>query len=109
MADHPATAPPTLPRPSGHPPLATQSIVYERGRHQQPPDHAERSNLARLAWFGREQQLHFVHHLHANSNFGVIHAFWDRLLGTYRSPDRTFVRAYNEEIDALAVRREHRQ
>ncbi len=49
--------------------------------------HAEGSCLTRLAWFRRKQQLHFVHHLHANTNFAVIDFFWDRLLGTYRSPD----------------------
>jgi len=47
--------------------------------------HTEGSSLARLAWFRRKQQLHFVHHLYANSNFAVIDSFWDRLLGTYRS------------------------
>ena len=40
-----------------------------------------------FAWFRRKQQLHFVHHRHANSNFAIIDNFWDRLLGTYRSPD----------------------
>ena len=30
------------------------------------------------------QELHFVHHWHANSNFAVIHFFWDRILGTYK-------------------------
>jgi hypothetical protein len=50
--------------------------------------HVEGSLLERFAWFRRMQQLHFVHHLHANSNFAVIDFFWDRLLGTYRSPDR---------------------
>jgi sterol desaturase/sphingolipid hydroxylase (fatty acid hydroxylase superfamily) len=49
--------------------------------------HAEGPSLARFAWFRRKQQLHFVHHLHANTNFAVIDFFWDRLLGTYRSPD----------------------
>jgi sterol desaturase/sphingolipid hydroxylase (fatty acid hydroxylase superfamily) len=49
--------------------------------------HAEESCLARFAWFRRKQQLHFVHHLHANSNFAVIDFFWDRVLGTYRTPD----------------------
>ena len=48
--------------------------------------HVEGSWLQRFAWFRRKQQLHFVHHRHANSNFGVVHFFWDRLLGTYRSP-----------------------
>jgi sterol desaturase/sphingolipid hydroxylase (fatty acid hydroxylase superfamily) len=49
--------------------------------------HVQDSKLARFAWFRRKQQLHFVHHLHANSNFAVIDFFWDRLLSTYRRPD----------------------
>jgi len=49
--------------------------------------HLERSWLRRFAWFRRKQELHFVHHRHADSNFAVIHFFWDRLLGTYRRPD----------------------
>jgi sterol desaturase/sphingolipid hydroxylase (fatty acid hydroxylase superfamily) len=49
--------------------------------------HVAPSRLERFAWFRRKQQLHFVHHLHANCNFAVIDFFWDRLLGTYREPD----------------------
>ena len=49
--------------------------------------HVEGSRLLRFAWFRRKQELHFVHHRHANSNFGVVHFFWDRVLGTYRGPD----------------------
>jgi sterol desaturase/sphingolipid hydroxylase (fatty acid hydroxylase superfamily) len=49
--------------------------------------HVEPSSLERFAWFRRKQQLHFVHHLHANRNFAVIDFFWDRLFGTYREPD----------------------
>jgi sterol desaturase/sphingolipid hydroxylase (fatty acid hydroxylase superfamily) len=49
--------------------------------------HTKGSSLARFAWFRRKQQLHFIHHLHASSNFAVIDSFWDRLLGTYRSPN----------------------
>jgi sterol desaturase/sphingolipid hydroxylase (fatty acid hydroxylase superfamily) len=49
--------------------------------------HIEASRLQRFAWFRRQQELHFVHHRHANSNFAVIHFFWDRILGTYRRPD----------------------
>jgi sterol desaturase/sphingolipid hydroxylase (fatty acid hydroxylase superfamily) len=55
--------------------------------------HAEGSSLAHFAWFRRMQELHFIDHLHANSNFGVIHSFWDRLLVTYRSPDPDVRRA----------------
>ena len=50
--------------------------------------HISDSRFGRFAWFRRKQQLHFTHHLHANSNFAVIDFFWDRLLGTYRRPDR---------------------
>ena len=49
--------------------------------------HSERSRLQQFAWFRRKQELHFVHHWHADSNFAVIHFFWDRILGTYRRPD----------------------
>jgi sterol desaturase/sphingolipid hydroxylase (fatty acid hydroxylase superfamily) len=49
--------------------------------------HTEAPSLARFAWFRRKQQLHFVHHLHATSNFAVIDSFWDRLLGTYQNPN----------------------
>jgi sterol desaturase/sphingolipid hydroxylase (fatty acid hydroxylase superfamily) len=49
--------------------------------------HVEGSRLQRFAWFRRRQELHFVHHRHANCNFAVIHFFWDRILGTYRRPD----------------------
>ena len=50
--------------------------------------HVEGSRMQRFAWFRRRQELHFVHHRHANSNFAVIHFFWDRILGTYRGPDK---------------------
>ena len=49
--------------------------------------HVEGSRLRRFTWFRRHQELHFVHHRHPNSNFGVIHFFWDKILGTYRRPD----------------------
>jgi sterol desaturase/sphingolipid hydroxylase (fatty acid hydroxylase superfamily) len=49
--------------------------------------HVEGSRLQRFAWFRRKQELHFVHHRHANCNYAVIHFFWDRIFGTYRAPD----------------------
>jgi hypothetical protein len=42
--------------------------------------HVEGSRLQRFAWFRRKQELHFVHHRHANCHFAVIHFFWDRIL-----------------------------
>jgi sterol desaturase/sphingolipid hydroxylase (fatty acid hydroxylase superfamily) len=50
--------------------------------------HVEGAYLERFAWFRRKQQLHFVHHLHADSNFAVIDFFWDRVFRTYRKADR---------------------
>jgi sterol desaturase/sphingolipid hydroxylase (fatty acid hydroxylase superfamily) len=49
--------------------------------------HVEGSRLRGFAWFRRMQELHFVHHRHADCNFAVIDFFWDRVLGTYRRPD----------------------
>ncbi len=49
--------------------------------------HVEGSWLTRFAWFRHMQELHFVHHRHAGTNFAVIDYYWDRLLGTYRAPD----------------------
>src|SRR6266446_10198185 len=37
--------------------------------------------------FGAERSARRHDHRHANSNFAVIHFFWDRILGTYRRPD----------------------
>jgi hypothetical protein len=48
--------------------------------------HVEGSRLQRFGWFRRRQELHFVHHRHADSNFAVIDFFWDRILGSYRGP-----------------------
>ncbi len=50
--------------------------------------HIPDSKFARFAWFRHMQQLHFVHHLHANRNFAVIDFYWDRLFGTFRTFDR---------------------
>lgn len=50
--------------------------------------HRAGSRLLRFSWFRRKQELHFVHHRHVDRNFAVIDFFWDRLLGTFRAPDR---------------------
>jgi hypothetical protein len=49
--------------------------------------HLDGSYLERFAWFRRKRQLHFVHHLHANTNYAVIDFFWDRALGTFRNAE----------------------
>jgi sterol desaturase/sphingolipid hydroxylase (fatty acid hydroxylase superfamily) len=49
--------------------------------------HVAGSWLERFSWFRKKQQLHFVHHRHANKNFAVIDYFWDRLLGTFMAAD----------------------
>jgi hypothetical protein len=61
--------------------------------------HVEESRLQRFAWFRRKQELHFVHHRHANCNFAVIHFFWDRILCTYRRPagDISYLKRFQEK------------
>jgi sterol desaturase/sphingolipid hydroxylase (fatty acid hydroxylase superfamily) len=61
--------------------------------------HVEGSRLQRFAWFRRKQELHFVHHRHANCNFAVIHFFWDRILCTYRRPARdiSYLKRFQEK------------
>jgi Fatty acid hydroxylase superfamily len=63
--------------------------------------HIEGSRLQRFAWFRRKQELHFVHHRHANSNFAVIHFFWDRILGTYRRPDAGQMQANGPSVSSV--------
>jgi sterol desaturase/sphingolipid hydroxylase (fatty acid hydroxylase superfamily) len=68
--------------------------------------HVEGSRLLRFAWFRRKRELHFVHHRHANSNFGVVHFFWDRILGTYRSPDVSKAQTIETTLNAEPHSRE---
>ena len=67
--------------------VATSAISFYAHGYFDKAYHVQGSKLARFAWFRHKQQLHFVHHLHANSNFAVIDFFWDRLLGTYQQAD----------------------
>jgi sterol desaturase/sphingolipid hydroxylase (fatty acid hydroxylase superfamily) len=67
--------------------IAASAASFYAHVHLDKEYHVAGSRLSHFAWFRRKQQLHFVHHLHANSNFAVIDFFWDRLLGTYRRPD----------------------
>ncbi|OKO68071.1 hypothetical protein AC629_42350 [Bradyrhizobium sp. NAS80.1] len=60
--------------------------------------HVEGSRLQRFAWFRRMQELHFIHHRHANRNFAVIRLFWDRLLGTYRGSDAGCIESDDSNI-----------
>ena len=54
--------------------------------------HIEGSSLERFAWFRRKRQLHFAHHLHANSNFAVIDFFW----AGYSGPIASLIRILTE-------------
>jgi sterol desaturase/sphingolipid hydroxylase (fatty acid hydroxylase superfamily) len=67
--------------------IATSAASFYAHVYLDREYHAEQPRFARLAWFRHKQQLHFVHHLHADTNFAVIDFFWDRLFGTYRRPD----------------------
>lgn len=64
--------------------VVTATVSFYAHVHFDNAYHVKDAWLGRFAWFRRKQQLHFVHHLHANANFAVIDFFWDRLLGTYR-------------------------
>lgn len=67
--------------------LAAMSLSFYAHVYIDKQYHLAGSWLGRFSWFRRKQQLHFVHHHHANCNFAVIDYFWDRLLGTYRSAE----------------------
>lgn len=67
--------------------LAAMSLSFYGHVYIDNQYHLAGSWLGRFSWFRRKQQLHFVHHRHANYNFAVIDYFWDRLLGTYRSAE----------------------
>jgi Fatty acid hydroxylase superfamily len=54
-------------------------VFFDREYHAQGPW------FGRFAWFKRKQELHFVHHRHADSDFAVIDFFRDRVLGTFRA------------------------
>ena len=47
--------------------------------------HVDGSWLTRFRWFRRKRELHFVHHRHMDSNFGVIEFIWDKWFGTFRN------------------------
>jgi hypothetical protein len=57
-------------------------LFTECGRHL----YVGRSNDLRSR-YARHCRPGATHHRHANSNFAVIHFFWDRILGTYRRPE----------------------
>src|SRR5208283_1703954 len=67
--------------------LAAMSISFYVHLYFDKHYHVAGSWLGRFAWFRRKQQLHFLHHRHADCNFAVVDNFWDWLLGTYRSID----------------------
>jgi hypothetical protein len=64
--------------------LAAMSLSFCGHYYIDHQYHVAGSWLGRFLWFRRKQQLHFIHHRHANCNFAVIDFFWDGLLGTYR-------------------------
>jgi hypothetical protein len=69
--------------------LAAMSLSFYAHVYLDKQYHLAGSRLDRFSWFKRKQQLHFIHHRHANHNFAVIDYFWDRLLGTYRGVEVT--------------------
>src|SRR5712691_503272 len=69
--------------------LAAMSLSFYGHVYIDKQYHVAGSWLGRFSWFRRKQQLHFVHHRHANCNFAGIDFFWYRLLGTYRRVEST--------------------
>jgi sterol desaturase/sphingolipid hydroxylase (fatty acid hydroxylase superfamily) len=69
--------------------LAAMSLSFYGHVYIDKQFHVTDPWLGRFAWFRRKQELHFVHHRHANCNFAVIDVFWDQLLGSYRSVEAT--------------------
>lgn len=49
--------------------------------------HIRNHVLKRYAFFRRLTDIHFVHHLDMQTNFGIFFFGWDRLLGTYKNPN----------------------
>lgn len=64
--------------------LAVMSLSFCWHYYVDNQYHVAGSWLGRFSWFRRKQQLHFIHHRHADCNFAVVDFFWDRLIGTYR-------------------------
>jgi sterol desaturase/sphingolipid hydroxylase (fatty acid hydroxylase superfamily) len=69
--------------------MAAMSLSFYGHVYIDKQYHVAGSWLSRFSWFRRKQQLHFIHHRHANCNFAVLDYFWDRLLGTYRDVEPT--------------------
>src|SRR6266849_2318818 len=66
--------------------LAAMSLSFYGHVYIDKQFHVAESWLGRFSWFRKKQQLHLVHHRHANCNFAVIDYFWDRVLGSYLQP-----------------------
>jgi hypothetical protein len=68
----------------GPPGYRENAVVGDSGPDSATPKNASTSVSVTKS---SAQELHFVHHLHANGSFAVTDFFWDRVLGTYRNPD----------------------
>ena len=83
--------------------LAAMSLSFYGHVYIDKQFHVAGSWLGRFSWFRRKQQLHFVHHRHANCNFAVIDFFWDRILGAYRSVEATRAAATSSAAQTTAA------
>jgi sterol desaturase/sphingolipid hydroxylase (fatty acid hydroxylase superfamily) len=83
--------------------LAAMSLSFYGHVYVDKQYHVAGSWLSRFSWFRRKQQLHFIHHRHANCNFAVIDYFWDRLLGTYRGIEPTRQTAPRELLTTMEI------
>ena len=83
--------------------LAAMSLSFYGHVYIDKQFHVAGSWLGRFSWFRRKQQLHFVHHRHANCNFAVIDFFWDRILGAYRSVEATRAAATSSAAQTITA------
>src|SRR5882724_11197245 len=83
--------------------LTAMSISFYLHLYFDKHYHVAGSWLGRFAWFRRKQQLHFLHHRHADCNFAVVDNFWDRFLGTYRSVDADRELAHLNDLVLLLI------
>jgi sterol desaturase/sphingolipid hydroxylase (fatty acid hydroxylase superfamily) len=66
--------------------LVAMSLSFGAHVYLDKQYHMAGSWLGRFSWFREKQQLHLVHHRHADCNFAVIDFFWDRVFGSYLQP-----------------------
>jgi sterol desaturase/sphingolipid hydroxylase (fatty acid hydroxylase superfamily) len=58
--------------------------LYAGYNHYGLLHHLQHRRGTRVAWFGRLERGHRIHHRRHTVNYGVTTTVWDRLLGTFQ-------------------------